>query len=325
MIQEIFEHVGSGGVIGSDDAMKLARDYSWEELAPYSEKLTRQIHGNRISICTILNAKSGACDMNCSFCSQSSVSKAGTDVYPLVPNEKIQTAFGYAEECEAECCGLVTSGGRLNDKDVSLIGQAILEHKGKGGVNVCGSFGRLNRTSMSYLKECGLTRVHHNLETSRDYYPNICTTQSWDARLDTVKEALEMGFDVCCGGLFGIGESWRDRVDLALTLRKLEIRSVPMNFLVPYAGTHFEGRDFLSPDEALKIISIFRFLLPEATIRVCGGRMLIPAERQADVFRAGATGIMTGHYLTIDGFSPREDLDRIQKLGLQTKTELAGV
>ncbi|MCU0858497.1 MAG: hypothetical protein MUC65_08865, partial [Pontiellaceae bacterium] len=155
------------------------------------------------------------------------------------------------------------------------------------------------------------------LETSESFYPSICTTQSWQQRLDTVKSAQAAGMDICCGGLFGLGESWDDRIDLAFTLRDLGVDSVPINFLYPHEGTPFGNRPLLDSAEALQIIAVFRFILPKVTLRICGGRTQVVGDRAADLFAAGANGLMTGDYLTVAGSLYEADLAMIRCLGLQ--------
>jgi len=168
------------------------------------------------------------------------------------------------------------------------------------------------------LKNAGLTRYHHNLETSESFYPHICSTQSWRDRYDTIRLAKESGLETCSGALFGMGESWQDRAELAVTLGELGVNSVPINFLHAHSGTPLETQTPLTSDEALRIIALFRYLLPTTTIRICGGRPKILADKQSQMFAAGANAMMTGNYLTLNGFSPESDRQMLEQLGLQT-------
>ena len=313
----LFENILTGNRLSAEEALSLIKKYSWENLAPWSNRLREHFKGNRISLCTIINAKNGSCDMDCRFCSQSAYSAAKAAVYPLIPGESIRKALASAEANHAVRCGIVTSGGRLNSNDIRLVGEYIREHGKKYGVAVCGSFGRLNPEDLLYLKECGLTRIHHNLESSRNFYPEICSTQTWDSRLETIKEALSLGLSVCSGGLFCMGESWKDRIDLAITLRETGIRNIPLNFLIPHPGTLFAGKPVIEEEEALKIIALYRFLIPDATLRICGGRPQVFRKEGTQIFRAGADALMTGNYLTAAGLSPEKDHHMIRHSGMK--------
>jgi len=185
---------------------------------------------------------------------------------------------------------------------------------------LCASLGRLAPAELVQLKQAGIGRFHHNLESSKAYYPSICSTQTWQQRFDTVKAAQAAGLDICSGGLFGLGESWEDRIDLALTLRELEVDSVPINFLYAHPGTALKAIPALSADEALRIVALYRFLLPQTTLRICGGRTHVLGDRQSELFAAGANGIMTGGYLTVAGSQYEADLAMIDELGLQVAT-----
>jgi len=179
--------------------------------------------------------------------------------------------------------------------------------------------GRLTFEQFKKLKNAGLNRYHHNLETSERFYPEICTTHSWKERVETVLLAKEAGFAVCSGGLFGLGENWEDRIDLAITLKELDVDCVPINFLNAIPGTPMAVQKKLTPDEALKIVSLYRYVLPNKTVRVCGGRPTILKERQNEMYDAGANAIMTGDYLTSYGITPELDIKNINELGLKVK------
>ena len=170
---------------------------------------------------------------------------------------------------------------------------------------------------LEYLKEKGVKRIHHNLETSKNYYSFICSTQTWESRLNTIQEALDSGFEVCAGGLFGMGETWSDRIELAIALREHFITNIPINFLVPHEKTPLSGIELLKSEEALKIIAVFRLLMPNATLRICGGRRMILGKNEKEIFKAGANAFMTGNYLTALGNNPDEDLKMIQNLGME--------
>ena len=213
-------------------------------------------------------------------------------------------------------CGIVTSGGKLSSHDVDTFIQAVKKVCGTVSFQICASFGRVSDSDIDKLKEAGINRLHHNLETSRNFYPRICSTQSWDSRMETVQAALSKGMKVCCGGLFGLGESWADRIDLAVAIAGSGIDSVPINFLHPHPGTPLAGEGLLSAEDALCIIAVYRLILPDRTLRICGGRATVLKDRQHEVFSAGANAIMTGDYLTTAGQGPETDKMMIKSQGL---------
>lgn len=276
----------------------------------------RETHfGKQIQLCSIINAKSGKCDMDCRFCSQSGHNTTDIEAYPFMPPDELKVRI---EETTAENnrhCGIVTSGGKLSGKELKELAETVRAISGGEPAPVCASLGRLTQTELANLKAAGLTRFHHNLEASESYYPEVCSTQQWSQRLETVKAAQAAGLKVCCGGLFGLGESWDDRIDLALTLRELGVDSVPINFLYAHPGTPMKDAPPLTAEEALRIIALYRFMLPNVTLRICGGRTHVLGDRQADLFAAGANGLMTGNYLTVAGSQYEADLAMIHTLG----------
>ncbi len=278
----------------------------------------REAHfGNQIQLCCIINAKSGKCDMDCRFCSQSGHNSTEIETYPFMDAETLEARIREEILDGDRLCGVVTSGGKLSADELEKLAATVKKIGGGRKAPVCGSLGRLTPAELALLKAAGVTRFHHNLEASKNHYPKICSTQQWSERLATVKAAQAAGLKVCSGGLFGLGESWDDRIDLALTLRELGVDSVPINFLYAHAGTPLKDQRPLSAAEALRIIALYRFLLPAVTLRICGGRTHILGERQADLFAAGANGLMTGNYLTVAGSQYKSDLAMIRELGLE--------
>ena len=202
-------------------------------------------------------------------------------------------------------------GATFGQKNVQTdLGHALAADDAK---QLCASLGQLKTPELRQLRDAGFCRYHHNLETSERFYPSICTTQRWRDRRATVERVKELGWSVCSGGLFGLGETWEDRLQLALTLKELEVDSVPINFFSPIPGTPLADRTVLTPDEALRIVVLFRLTLPKATIRICGGRPAVFAERKQDalLLQAGANAFMTGNYLTTSGISPEKDMDML--------------
>ena len=285
------------------------------ELFRYANQLRRHFKGDAVHLCSIINAKSGACSENCQFCAQSSHHKTQILSYPLVEGKTIRQAYRVAADNGASCFGVVTSGKRVSGADVDAICATSLSLR-QSGARVSASLGELDERSLQLLKKSGVKRYHHNLETSRRFFKNICTTHSFDDRVATVKRVKKAGLEICCGGLFGLGETMADRLDLAFTLRALDVDSVPLNFLNPVPGTPLARAPRLSPREILRIIALFRFILPAKDISVCGGREVNLRDMQSWIFYAGASGMMVGGYLTTPGRSVAQDLQVIQDAGL---------
>ena len=298
------------------EALKLV-SLPEDELFAGATQLRRAVFGNRITLCAIINARSGNCGMDCRFCSQSQHNHTPIETFPLLPYEDLRQRILMLAEQPVARIGVVTSGGALSGEEFDRLLEVLRSLPGHALKRVCASLGRLGADQLTQLAATGLDRYHHNLETSRQYYPNICTTQTWDQRKATVERVLGMGLTACTGGLFGLGESWHDRIDFAFGLKALGVGHVPMNFLHPHPETPLAGQAPLSAGEALRIVAIFRHILPTATLRICGGRPLVLGARQKEIFAAGANALMTGDYLTTQGRGLIDDLAMIDALGLE--------
>ncbi|MFH1665213.1 MAG: biotin synthase BioB [Candidatus Omnitrophota bacterium] len=270
--------------------------------------------GNRIETCGIVNAKSGACGEDCKFCAQSGHYSTDTPHYPLKTREEIVEAARKAKTDGAERFGIVTSGNRLTGDEILAVSQAIREISRDVGLSPCASLGALDEEAFALLVDAGLTRYHHNIETSERFYPNIVSTHSYRERVDTIKTAKRMGLEVCSGGILGMGETWQDRLDMALLLKELNVDSVPLNFLVPIPGTPLEHIRRISPVEAIRSIALFRIILPDKDIKVAAGRESILKDFQGMIYSAGANGMLVGGYLTVAGRSVEEDKDLIAEI-----------
>jgi len=292
-----------------------------DDLLNEADRVRTQTFGNEIDLCAIINIKNGRCTMDCRFCAQSQHHHTTVETYPLRPTKELSSETHQLWGQNISKIGWVSSGHSLNTEefDTVLKGIETTLSESEGGTNrICASLGQLTTSELRTLKDAGICRYHHNLETSEQFYPSICTTQRWQDRRATVERVKELGWAICSGGLFGLGETWEDRQQLALTLKTLEVDSVPINFLTPIPGTPLAGHPPLSPDEALRIITLFRLTLPTATLRICGGRPTVFADREQDnlLFRAGANALMTGNYLTTSGISPEKDRERIERLSV---------
>lgn len=271
--------------------------------------------GNKIELCAIVNAKSGRCSENCAFCAQSSWYKTSVKVYPFMEKEIILKKALEAKKHKVKRFSIVTSGSKPSKSEIIKIAQAIQLLR-KNEIIPCASLGFLNFDEICYLKDYGLMRLHCNIETSERFFPKICTTHTFKDKLKTLEAAKKAEISICSGGVFGMGEDWSDRFDIAMFLKEFDVDSIPINFLTPIKGTPLQDREILNPLEALKIIALFRILLPEKDIRVCGGRPLL-GEFSSWIFLAGANALMTGDYLTTKGIGYSEDLSFIERHGLE--------
>ena len=320
-VESIAEQIIDGKSISRKDASELiGAQTDPYDLMHQADKIRRQFKGVTVEFCSIINAKSGRCPNDCSFCAQSSHWCSEIEEYPLVPSDELVRR---AESLNSEAVrgiGIVTSGvGIDSEGEMDVICRSIHEIGHSQHTRVCASLGELTRQKAQRLKEAGLNRYHHNLETSKRHYPSLCSTYDYKKKIETVKIAKETGLEICCGGIFGAGESWEDRLELAFLLRELNPDSVPLNFLRPAGGTPLEKAAPLKPVEALQIIALFRFILPNKTIKVCGGREYVLGDMQSWMFYAGADGAMLGNYLTTAGRCPDDDLTTVKNLGLRCR------
>lgn len=300
-----------------DEAVEVALTATETELFA-SATAVRQAHfGDTVELCAIINARSGNCSMDCRFCSQSRHNSSVIDVFPLLPAAQLREALEALGTQPVRHIGIVTSGAALDGQELADIVQVVTALPAPLRARVCGSLGRLPLKSLQALQGAGLRRFHHNLESSEEFYPQVCSTQTWQDRLATVHRARKAGLETCVGGLLGLGESWQDRIRFAMRLRVEGIRQVPVNFLFPHHGTPLGNRPPLSAAEALRCLALWRHLMPEATLRICGGRPLVLGERQHELFAAGANALMTGNYLTTAGKALEADLHMIKAAGME--------
>ncbi|MGO9014783.1 MAG: biotin synthase BioB [Dissulfurispiraceae bacterium] len=318
MIEALRDKVIAGGTITPSEALWISglQDAAIIGLFAAASSIRQRFRGDIIDLCAIVNAKSGACSEDCSYCAQSSKVRTGVAVYPLLEESKIIEKAMEARNAGVKRFCIVTSGRKVSNNELTKMGSMVREVR-RTGLLPCATLGLLDKEELSYLRACGLVRYHHNLETSENFFPEICSTHTYHEKLKTVEAALSAGLSVCSGGIFGIGETWQDRVDMAFALRALDVDSVPINFLIPVQGTPLGEQAVLRPLEALKIISLYRFILPDKQIRVCGGRVQALNEFHCLVFMAGADAVLTGNYLTTTGRTFGDDLELIRQSGLK--------
>jgi biotin synthase len=272
--------------------------------------------GETVDICSIVNAKSGACSENCSYCAQSVHHATGARVYPLISVDSMAEAAVSAKRNGAKRFCIVTSGRAVDSReDLETIAEGIGKVRDIG-LSPCATLGTLTKDQLSYLKNAGLQRYHHNIETSREFFSQICTTHSFDERIEVLKNARSLGLSACSGGILGMGESMEDRIKMAFILREIDVDSVPINFLMPIIGTPLESVIPITPLVALHSLALFRLIMPKKEIRVCAGRGTVLGQLHPLIFAAGADGFMIGNYLTTSGLDPEGDLKMVRDLGL---------
>jgi biotin synthase len=308
--------------LSRDELLELVRipENGLSALFEGADQIRTHFFGRSIHLCTIANAKSGRCSEDCHYCAQSSHFTTHVPCYPLLAHEKLVHGGLLAARSPIHRYSLVTSGRRLPKKEIPRIAKALGEMKGEN-VKLCASLGILDSEDLSELARNGMTRYHHNLETCAEHFPSICTTHTFAERVATVRAAKQAGLQVCSGGIFGLGETLEQALNLALTLRDLKVNAVPMNFLIPIPGTPLENALPLRPLECLHRIALFRFALPRTEIIICGGRVATLQDHHPRVFQAGASGIMTGNYLTRTGRTLEEDLKLLEDLGFEPRTK----
>jgi len=318
LLSVVLESVLSGTNIdfGMVSELSKAEGADLWDLFAVAGRVRGHFRGEAVDICSIVNAKSGACSEDCSYCAQSVHHNTGANVYPLISVDQMASAAESAKNNGAKRFCIVTSGRGIDSRtDLENIAEGIQRVRDIG-LSPCATLGTLTKSQLSYLKDAGLQRYHHNIETSRKYFSKICTTHSFDERLEVLNNASSLGLSACSGGILGMGESMDDRIQMAFTLRELDVASVPINFLMPIMGTPLENVTAITPLEALHSLALFRLVLPRKEIRVCAGRGTTLGRLHPLIFAAGADGFMIGNYLTTSGLDPDEDLKMVRDLGL---------
>ena len=320
LIFSLGQKILNSQAITFDEAMALTtiEESDIPILLGVANKIRAEFTGSYVDTCQILNARSGGCSENCKFCAQSAHYDVDIDVYPLMTEDDIIKAAQKAEAEHAYRFCIVTAGcGMQGDTDFAKITAAIKRIGNETSIQRCCSLGILEEAHVSALKEAGITRYHHNLESSERYFKQICTSHSYQDRIDTIKRVKAAGLEVCSGGIIGMGETWQDRIELAFTLKELNVDSIPINILNPVKGTALENQEQLNPMEILQIIAIFRLILPTKILRYAGGRERNLGELVPLGFLSGINGMLIGNYLTTQGHGADKDIQTVSNLGLK--------
>lgn len=312
------EKVLSGGTITRDEAIALWKE-PIEALGKAADEIRRKFCGDSFDMCTIINGKSGRCPEDCKYCAQSARYGIGsTESYGLLSTEEILKEARYNDEKGVLRFSIVTSGKRLSEPEVDSLCETIRAIKRETSLQVCVSLGLLDEEQFMKLKAAGASRVHCNLETSRRYFPQVCTTHTYDEKIETIRSAERAGLELCSGGIMGLGETAEDRIDMVITARELGVRSVPVNLLNPIKGTPYENNEILTAEEAARCVAVFRFLIPDGNIRLAGGRGLLE-DKGKRCFESGANAAISGDMLTTAGITVDTDKKLLDELGYKVR------
>ena len=314
------EKILSGGEIDRPGAEELLKA-QLEELCEAANEIREKLNGNTLDTCSILNGKSGLCTENCKYCAQARGHKTGVEEYPLLTIDRIVEEGLQTAEAGVDRFSVVTSGVRVSDVEVDILCRAYAKIHEQSDIQLCASHGLINYEQFLRLKEAGITRIHNNLETSRRFFPRVCTTHTYDDKIETIRAAQKAGLEICSGGIIGMGEEMSDRLDMAFELRDLGVESIPVNVLMAIPGTPLQDQPLLPEPEILRTIALFRLINPTANIRLAGGRnSMTDCGRLA--LHAGANASITGNMLTTSGNTVEEDFEMFTKAGFQLRRQV---
>jgi biotin synthase len=316
MSECIVKEIINGRRLSRADDVSFLLTEDLGELCRGADEIRRAVCGNRVDLCSIINGRSGRCGEDCRFCAQSACNHAKIEEYPfLEPDEIVKDCKMHADR-GIRRYSVVTAGRALSGAEMEKALLAYRAMKEAGGIELCASHGLLSQEDFNRLKEAGVSRYHANLETSKRYFPFICTTHTFEDKLEVIRRARRAGLSVCSGGILGMGETWEDRVDMAFCLYELEIRSIPINFLQPIKGTPLEDMQPLSEEDILRSIAVFRYINPEAHVRLAAGRNRMAGSGRM-AFCSGANAAITGDMLTTSGNQIADDVEMLSGMGFE--------
>ena len=315
LIKQLQEKIYAGKNIDKKEALSL-----WhcqiQELADAAQEIRTTLLGSSFDICAIINGKSGGCGEDCKFCAQSRRYNTNTKILPLLPKDVILADALQREKEGIKRYSIVTSGQKLSKKEILYLAEVYNLLKTKTNLRLCGSLGLLDYQDFRILKEAGMERCHNNLETSANFFPLICQSHKYESKIKAIKAAQNQGLTICSGGIIGMGEKPEDRIDLCLTLRELGVKSVPINILTPIKGTPLANQPPLNYEEIRRTMAVARFILPDAYLRLAGGRGSLE-DKGTLLLKSGANAAISGDMLTTAGISTATDLKIIKSLGFE--------
>ena len=314
MIKKYKQLVLSGKQLNFEQAVELANTKAPAELYQAADELRSKLHSNHFDLCSIVNAKSGKCSENCKFCAQSSHHDTEVETYDVVDQATALTLAKESEKQGVKRFSLVAAGSSVSNEQLDEFGKIYGRLQEETRLSFCASMGFLTKEKAERLKAMGVTRYHCNLETCRSFFPAVCTSHTWEDKVRTITIAKEAGLEVCSGGIIGMGETLEQRLELAFELRDLGILSIPLNVLTPIPNTPFAHLEPLGVGDVLTCVALFRFINPQAVVRLAGGRNLL-GDEQGRCFTSGANGSIVGDYLTTIGNTLSEDIQMFKDLG----------
>ena len=319
-LKKLADDIINGKRLKREDDLSFFINCDLDALLEDADKIREYFCGDKVDLCTIINGRSGRCGEDCKYCAQSAHNHTNCEVYDFLPKEKILAEALANEKEGVDRFAIVTAGRSLSGEDFEKAIDAYETMHRECKLDLCASLGFLTKEQFHRLHEAGVTSYHDNIETSRRNFPNICTTHTYDEKIATIKMAQEEGFCVCSGGIIGMGETWEDRLDMAVSLAELGIMSIPINALMPIPGTPLENLKQLSEEDILRTIAFFRYINPEANVRLAAGRALVTNDGEA-AFSGGASATITGNMLTTSGSTIESDKKLLRGLGRDVTPE----
>lgn len=314
-IKALADEIIGGRRITRQDDLNMFLTCNLKELCEGADRIREYFIGDKVDLCSIINGRSGRCPEDCKYCAQSAHNHTSCEIYDFLPEEKIVEACKLNESEGVDRFSIVTSGRALSGEEFEKAVHAYETMHAECKIDLCASMGFLNAEQLHRLHEAGVTSYHHNIETSKRNFPNICTTHTYEQKLETLKLVKKEGMCACSGGIIGMGETWEDRLDMAVSLAELGIDSIPINALMPIEGTPLENQPQLTEDEILRTIAFFRYINPEANIRLAAGRALLTNDGEI-AFQSGASATITGNMLTTVACATiRSDNQMLENLG----------
>lgn len=305
----------NGRRINRDDDLFMFIDCDLDKLCNGADLIREHFIGDKVDLCSIINGRSGRCPEDCKYCAQSAHNHTDCEVYDFLPEEKILEACKLNEAEGVHRFSIVTAGKALTGDEFDKAISTYKSMKEQCKIDLCASMGFLSREQLHLLHEAGVSSYHHNIETSKRNFPNICTTHTYDMKMETLKMVKEEGMYVCSGGIIGMGETWEDRLDMAVSLSEVPVDSIPINALMPIKGTPLENLERISQEDVLRTIALFRYINPKANIRLAAGRALLDNDGEK-AFKSGASATITGNMLTTVACATiRSDKQMLKEMG----------